>query len=129
MYMHMHMHMRAQHTGWHAKRFEFEPEWDNDAEAAIADIEFREGEAPHEEAAKLRLLEIYNRRLDEVCACHSGCHSGAPGVRVMAGAHCLRPRHAVPLKAHLDPCTPHTPSHTPSHMSVTRTITPLRHTA
>lgn len=52
--------------GWHAKRFEFEPEWDNDAEASIAEIEFKETDTPEEEAAKLRLLEIYNKRLDEV---------------------------------------------------------------
>lgn len=52
-------------TGWHAKRFEFEPEWDNDAEASIAEIEFKETDTPGEEAAKLRLLEIYNKRLDE----------------------------------------------------------------
>jgi hypothetical protein len=60
-------------TGWHAKRFEFEPEWDNDAEAAIAEIEFKETDAPEEEAAKLQLLAIYNKRLDEVS---SGTHGG-----------------------------------------------------
>lgn len=53
-------------SGWHAKRFEFEPEWDNDAEAAIAEIEFKETDTPEEEAAKLQLLAIYNKRLDEV---------------------------------------------------------------
>jgi transcriptional adapter 2-alpha len=53
-------------AGWHPKRFEFEPEWDNDAETSIADIEFREEDSPQEVAAKLRLLEIYNLRLDEV---------------------------------------------------------------
>jgi hypothetical protein len=53
-------------AGWHPKRFEFEPEWDNDAEMSIADIEFREEDSPQEVAAKLRLLEIYNLRLDEV---------------------------------------------------------------
>lgn len=58
-----HVHCTA---GWHPKRFEFEPEWDNDAEASIADIEFREEDSPGEVAAKLRLLEIYNLRLDEV---------------------------------------------------------------
>jgi transcriptional adapter 2-alpha len=53
-------------AGWHPKRFEFEPEWDNDAETSIADLEFREEDSPQEVAAKLRLLEIYNLRLDEV---------------------------------------------------------------
>lgn len=52
-------------AGWHHKRFEFEPEWDNDAEASIAEIEFKETDTPEEEAAKLKLLEIYNKRLDE----------------------------------------------------------------
>lgn len=56
------------YTGWHAKRFEFEPEWDNDAEAAIAEIEFKETDTQEEEAAKLQLLAIYNKRLDEVRA-------------------------------------------------------------
>jgi hypothetical protein len=53
-------------AGWHPKRFEFEPEWDNDAEVSIAEIEFKETDTPEEEAAKLRLLEVYNKRLDEV---------------------------------------------------------------
>eukprot|EP00878_Enallax_costatus_P012758 GHUV01013322.1.p1 GENE.GHUV01013322.1~~GHUV01013322.1.p1 ORF type:complete len:392 (+),score=109.48 GHUV01013322.1:90-1178(+) len=52
-------------TGWHAKRFEFEPEWDNDAEVSIAELEFKENDTPEEVQAKLRLLEIYNKRLDE----------------------------------------------------------------
>jgi hypothetical protein len=55
-------------TGWHPKRFEFEPEWDNDAEVSIAEIEFKETDTSEEEAAKLRLLEVYNKRLDEVCS-------------------------------------------------------------
>lgn len=55
-------------AGWHAKRFEFEPEWDNDAEVSIAEIEFKETDSPEEVQAKLRMLEIYNKRLDEVNA-------------------------------------------------------------
>jgi hypothetical protein len=31
-------------------------------------LEFKEEDSPQEVAAKLRLLEIYNLRLDEVCA-------------------------------------------------------------
>lgn len=53
-------------TGWHAKRQEFDPEWDNDAETAIAEIEFRPDDTPQETAMKLRDMEIYNKRLDEV---------------------------------------------------------------
>jgi hypothetical protein len=53
-------------AGWHAKRFEFEPEWDNEAEQAIADLEFKDDDSPEEVAGKLRMLDIYNKRLDEV---------------------------------------------------------------
>jgi transcriptional adapter 2-alpha len=53
-------------TGWHHKRYEFEPEWDNEAELAVAELEFRPDDPPEETVAKLRMLEIYNKRLDEV---------------------------------------------------------------
>jgi hypothetical protein len=35
----------------------------------VADIEFREEDSAQEVAAKLRLLEVYNLRLDEVECC------------------------------------------------------------
>lgn len=50
-------------TGYNPKRDEFEPDFDNEAESAIADIEFRPDDAPEDERLKLRMLEIYNRRL------------------------------------------------------------------
>lgn len=52
-------------TGFHSKRHDFEPEYDNDAEVIVADLEFREDEAPEETEAKLRLVAIYNERLTE----------------------------------------------------------------
>jgi hypothetical protein len=63
-------------TGWHAKRQEFDPEWDNDAETAIAEIEFRPDDTPQETAMKLRNMEIYNKRLDEVRAAAAGVGMG-----------------------------------------------------
>jgi hypothetical protein len=86
-------------VGWHAKRFEFEPEWDNDAEAAIAEIEFRETDTPEEEAAKLKLLEIYNKRLNEVCL-----------QRVVNTLQPLYANHTTRLCDYLTGCRhPHTP--------------------
>eukprot|EP00775_Hariotina_reticulata_P009048 gene9048-9218_t len=41
-------------------------EWDNEAEQAIADLEFKDDDSPEEVAGKLRMLDIYNKRLDEV---------------------------------------------------------------
>jgi hypothetical protein len=92
-------------AGWHHKRYEFEPEWDNDAEASIAEIEFRENDTPEEEAAKLRLLEIYNKRLDEVCVVVQGlctarhvAAAAASGLSVAVGRtacrYCKAPGHA-----------------------------------
>lgn len=55
----------AQQTGYNVKRQEFDPEYDHDAEAIIADLDFPDGEPEETTAKKLRLIEIYNRRLDE----------------------------------------------------------------
>eukprot|EP00798_Chlamydomonas_sp_ICE-L_P013693 gene13693-19585_t len=52
-------------TGYHARRFEFDPEYDNDAEVTIADIEFNDDDTEEDRQRKLRVLEIYNKRLDE----------------------------------------------------------------
>jgi hypothetical protein len=52
-------------SGFHAKRREFEPEYDNDAEMIVADLEFRDGEPPEDTAAKLHIVDVYNARLDE----------------------------------------------------------------
>ncbi|GMH39953.1 hypothetical protein BSKO_07857 [Bryopsis sp. KO-2023] len=52
-------------TGYNAKRDEFDPEYDNDAESCIADIEFNPADPEEIKEKKLRLLGIYNERLDE----------------------------------------------------------------
>ncbi len=53
-------------TGYSRTRQEFETEWDNDAEQTIADLEFSPDDSEEDRAGKLRLMEIYNLRLDEV---------------------------------------------------------------
>jgi transcriptional adapter 2-alpha len=55
----------AQQTGYHVKRNEFQPEYDDEAEHLVAELEFAEGEPEEEAAAKLAQVAIYNRRLDE----------------------------------------------------------------
>lgn len=52
-------------TGYNAKRNEFEPEYDADAEQLLAELEFGEDDTEEMVERKLRLIEIYNRRLDE----------------------------------------------------------------
>ncbi|GER56332.1 transcriptional adapter ADA2 [Striga asiatica] len=52
-------------SGYNAKREEFDPEYDNDAEQLLADMEFKEGEPEVERQLKLRVLRIYSKRLDE----------------------------------------------------------------
>ncbi|GAX86040.1 hypothetical protein CEUSTIGMA_g13455.t1 [Chlamydomonas eustigma] len=52
-------------SGYHFKRHDFDPEWDNDAECVISDMEFTELDTEEDRKQKLRILEIYNKRLDE----------------------------------------------------------------
>lgn len=52
-------------SGYHIRRREFDPEWDNDAETTIADMEFNEFDTEEDRRLKLRTLEIYNKRMDE----------------------------------------------------------------
>ncbi|KAG2435158.1 hypothetical protein HXX76_007242 [Chlamydomonas incerta] len=52
-------------TGFHAKRMEFDPEYDNDAETIVADMEFSEYDSPADVQMKVQMLQLYNRRLDE----------------------------------------------------------------
>ncbi|GLI66472.1 hypothetical protein VaNZ11_010315 [Volvox africanus] len=52
-------------TGFHAKRMEFDPEYDNDAECIVADMEFNEYDNPGDVQMKLQMLMLYNKRLDE----------------------------------------------------------------
>lgn len=41
---------------------EFDPEYDNEAEAPIAELEFTEGEAQADRQLKLKMLHIYYDR-------------------------------------------------------------------
>lgn len=48
--------------GYNAKRQEFDPEYDNDAEQLLADMEFKETDTEVERELKLRVLRIYSKR-------------------------------------------------------------------
>merc|ERR1711865_85155 len=58
----------AELAGYMPLRGEFDVEWDNDAELILADMEFVEGEPQAERDLKLKILEIYNSKLDERAA-------------------------------------------------------------
>ena len=48
-------------SGYHFKRHDFDPDWDNDAECTIADMEFNpETDSEVDRRHKLRVLQIYN---------------------------------------------------------------------
>jgi transcriptional adapter 2-alpha len=55
----------AELTGFNAKRAEFETEFDGEAELPLADMDFRKEDTPEERALKLRMVHVYNARLDE----------------------------------------------------------------
>jgi len=52
-------------AGFMPRRGDFDVEWENDAEAAIADMEFVRGDTPEDRELKLKVLQIYNEKLDE----------------------------------------------------------------
>ena len=52
-------------TGYNVKRDEFDPEYDVDAELPLAEMEFRDSDTELDRKLKLRMLEIYNQRLEE----------------------------------------------------------------
>lgn len=52
-------------SGYNIKRQEFDPEYDNDAEHLLADMEFKENDTEEEREIKLRVLHLYSKRLDE----------------------------------------------------------------
>ncbi|KAF6145060.1 hypothetical protein GIB67_013411 [Kingdonia uniflora] len=52
-------------SGYNPKRQEFDPEYDNDAEQSLADMEFKDSDTEAEKELKLRVLHIYLKRLDE----------------------------------------------------------------
>ena len=47
------------------KRGDFDVEHDNDAELILADMEFSDEDHESERALKLKIIEIYNSKLDE----------------------------------------------------------------
>lgn len=49
-------------SGYNPKRQEFDPEYDNDAEHLLADMEFKETDTEEERELKLRVLHIYWKR-------------------------------------------------------------------
>ncbi|QDZ24601.1 transcriptional adapter ADA2 [Chloropicon primus] len=52
-------------TGYNVKRDDFEPENDNDAEVALAELEIRNEDSKEERALKLEMLRIYHVRQRE----------------------------------------------------------------
>lgn len=51
-------------VGYLPNRGDFETEWENDAELTLADMEFKEEDTQWEKDLKLKVLEIYNSKLD-----------------------------------------------------------------
>lgn len=49
-------------SGFNAKRQEFDPEYDNEAEQLLAEMEFKETDTEEERELKLRVLRIYSKR-------------------------------------------------------------------
>lgn len=49
-------------SGYNAKRREFDPEYDNDAEQLLSDMDFKEADTEEEHELKLRILRIYSKR-------------------------------------------------------------------
>lgn len=63
-------------SGFNPKRQEFDPEYDNDAEQALAEMEFKETDSETDRELKLRVLRIYLSRcvlsdsIYHICATH-----------------------------------------------------------
>lgn len=49
-------------SGYNPKRQEFDPEYDNDAEQLLAEMEFKDTDSEEERELKLRILRIYSKR-------------------------------------------------------------------
>ena len=56
---------QAEITGYNVKRDDFEPDYDNDAEVALAELEIRNEDSPTEREVKLEMLRIYHERQRE----------------------------------------------------------------
>ncbi|KAF4324358.1 hypothetical protein BBO99_00001879 [Phytophthora kernoviae] len=55
----------SQLAGYMPLRGDFDVEYDNEAEAIIADMEFSENDHPSEHELKLKVIDIYNQKLTE----------------------------------------------------------------
>lgn len=56
---------KVETSGYLRYRDEFDPEFDGEAELPIAHLEFLESDPPELVSAKVRMLQIYNERLEE----------------------------------------------------------------
>eukprot|EP00532_Pseudo-nitzschia_australis_P007749 CAMPEP_0168170662 /NCGR_PEP_ID=MMETSP0139_2-20121125/4302_1 /TAXON_ID=44445 /ORGANISM="Pseudo-nitzschia australis, Strain 10249 10 AB" /LENGTH=936 /DNA_ID=CAMNT_0008088185 /DNA_START=120 /DNA_END=2931 /DNA_ORIENTATION=- len=52
-------------AGFMPRRGDFDVEWENEAETALADMEFIRGDKPEDKELKLKVLQIYCEKLDE----------------------------------------------------------------
>lgn len=52
----------VQLSGYNQKRQEFDPEYDNDAEQLLAEMEFKDTDTEDERELKLRVLHIFSKR-------------------------------------------------------------------
>ena len=50
-------------SGYNPKRREFDPEYDNDAELPLAEMEFKDTDTETDRELKIRMLHIYLSRL------------------------------------------------------------------
>mmetsp|Transcript_19252 Transcript_19252/g.28482 ORF Transcript_19252/g.28482 Transcript_19252/m.28482 type:complete len:859 (-) Transcript_19252:25-2601(-) len=52
-------------AGFMPRRVDFDVEWDNDAENILADMEFSANDLPQDRELKIKVINIYNSKLDE----------------------------------------------------------------
>ena len=55
----------AELAGYMPRRGDFDLEWENDADKLLEDMEFSPGDTPEEREIKIKVIEIYNSKLDE----------------------------------------------------------------
>jgi hypothetical protein len=55
----------AELAGFMPRRGDFDIEWENEAESALADMEFTQGDTPQDKQLKSQVLEIYYQKQDE----------------------------------------------------------------
>ena len=70
-------------SGYNSKRHEFDPEYDNDAEQALAEMEFKETDSETDRELKLRVLRIYLSRF-VLCGIIFFVHSNQKHANIIA---------------------------------------------